>query len=1356
MPSVFADHLFTIMGRFTVLLLFMLYSISSIGQQSYSSGTYTQDFNGLPNSGTFSFIGLGNGPFNFTAAPLNVATMNGWQLLKFTGSGSNAVFLVGTGSGNGGGAYSFGSTGSTDRAVGSLASGTVTSAFGILLTNNSGTAIGSFTITYRGEQWRNGGSNTQNKLAFSYKIGGNISGTGFTAEPLLDFVSLKTSSTAATLDGNASGNFTTISATVSNIVWPDGATLVLKWADNDETGADDGLAIDDFNFTGFPAPPTISTVTTSFTNNFGNVFVGSSSSSSTFSVSGANLTDSIIITPPAGFEMRTGANPFSTSHIALAHTGGTVASTNIDVRFTPSSAIGYNGNISCTSTGAQSQFIPVSGTGLASDFPTKLVITSVNGGIDAEATYPFSVVVQAQDNLNVPQNVTANTVVQLTLGSGGGTLSGSLTDSILAGTNSVTFTNVIYDQEESSIVINAARTKGDTLIAGNSAPFNVLAKASFLRFVGVPASGVTNTNLSTFTVEARRADNTVDNLFTDTITISLYSGTGTLTGTLKRKAVGGVATYNDLQIDQPGYFALQAVAPGVSLDVSINVYISIPAVFTELVVPQYFGSKSAGSTNDTRTPFAVCFRIDNLVPNTSYDLRIGLGVTNGATPDAVTSYGAGNLWNQSAFNANNLLNYFTTDGSGSSGPVWVYIEPTGNASRFDAGQTHTIRVGYAINGSGSFPPSAPNFVGSKIMTALDIATTARTVSTADDGAFLKGSANACISGKYILLYDNMAGSGDPLFSYMARTAIPTQTTQSQLPAAINDIYLQSGTSAIGDFPAVIPIGVNNANGVRRIEARYADNTLASFATNATGNWNTGGNTTTITRRSVATIQNSSAPLNTVTVEVTGTGPSCNGGSGGTDGFAIATATSTANPVSYSWNSIPLQTTDTATGLAAGNYTVIVTDNNTCTASASIQLNNSTPATSFFDTTCDSYSLPWGGTATVTGDYVHTYINTAGCDSIVTAHLTIKQSSTPSAFPAVACDSYTLPWGGTVNSNGAYDHTYTNAAGCDSIITINVTINHASTPTSFSATGCDSYTLPWGGTVNMSGSYDHTYTNAAGCDSMVTAMVTIDISSTYYADGDGDGYGAGAPVQACIQPPNTSTLNTDCNDTLSSVNPGATEICANGIDDNCDNQVDEGCPAALAFDVKCFIQGYMDEFNPGLMKSVLVNQGVGADPNEVDTVMVILHDEFTYADLDTFRGLLHTDGMINCTFSHAGISNAYFVSVKSKNTLETWSAAAVPMSQGSYDFSTDFTQAYPDVNNPNPQMTLVAGVWTIYSGDVNQDGQVAGDDFNIVESDVTGQAFGYNVTDITGEGPTDGADFNLLESNVSFGLFVAHP
>jgi hypothetical protein len=158
--------------------------------------------------------------------------------------------------------------------------------------------------------------------------------------------------------------------------------------------------------------------------------------------------------------------------------------------------------------------------------------------------------------------------------------------------------------------------------------------------------------------------------------------------------------------------------------------------------------------------------------------------------------------------------------------------------------------------------------------------------------------------------------------------------------------------------------------------------------------------------------------------------------------------------------------------------------------ANVTIHYSSTPTSFYATACDNYDLPWDGSVNISGSYMHTYENAAGCDSVVTANITISYSSTPTSFYTTACDSYDLPWSESVTTSGAYDHTYTNSAGCDSIVTVNVTVKYSSNPTSFDATACDSYELPWGGSVSSSGSYMHTYGNAAGCDSVVTANVTI--------------------------------------------------------------------------------------------------------------------------------------------------------------------------------------------------------------------------------------------------------------------------
>ncbi|MBL8006272.1 MAG: hypothetical protein JNJ56_01975 [Ignavibacteria bacterium] len=276
--------------------------------------------------------------------------------------------------------------------------------------------------------------------------------------------------------------------------------------------------------------------------------------------------------------------------------------------------------------------------------------------------------------------------------------------------------------------------------------------------------------------------------------------------------------------------------------------------YTELVVPKYIGSKTANGTNNARTPFAVCLRITGLQPNTAYDVQIGIGLIT----DAATSFGAGNIWNRNrnAFTGQRDTLAFTTDSNGDSGPFWSYLQPTGNSSRFNAGQIHNLRVGIAVTG-GSIS-NDPAYIGTKQITALDIAVTERTASTADDGAFIKGTGFTGEAGKYVLVYNDTSGTGDPLYSYQVRNSVATNTSQTELPALINDVFLQGGTSSAGDFAAVIPIGANNSNGVRRIEFRNPDNSIYSEYIDNNGIFPNGANTASITRRSAAVINRFSA------------------------------------------------------------------------------------------------------------------------------------------------------------------------------------------------------------------------------------------------------------------------------------------------------------------------------------------------------------------------------------------------------------------------------------------------------------------------------------------------------------------
>lgn len=80
-----------------------------------------------------------------------------------------------------------------------------------------------------------------------------------------------------------------------------------------------------------------------------------------------------------------------------------------------------------------------------------------------------------------------------------------------------------------------------------------------------------------------------------------------------------------------------------------------------------------------------------------------------------------------------------------------------------------------------------------------------------------------------------------------------------------------------------------------------------------------------------------------------------------------------------------------------------------------------------------------------------------------------------------------------------------------------------------------------------------FVNADDCDDNDD---TVNATTTYYVDADGDGYGTTAEdICSAVAPSGYATVDGDCDETNGGINPGATEILDDGIDQNCDG-VDE--------------------------------------------------------------------------------------------------------------------------------------------------------------------------------------------------------
>ena len=200
------------------------------------AGRYAQNFDALPSIGTNTWS--------------NNFTLPGW-IAQRTGSGTNIV--ADAGSSTGGNLYSYGSTNTADRALGSIGSANATAGsfgWGVNLQNTSGRTVTLAALAFAGEQWRNSAAAAQ-VINFSYRKGTNATAdltptinTGWTNRAAFNFTSPVSGGSASALNGNLAANRAVVQSGLDLTLAP-GEWITLRWQDPDHNGNDHGLAIDD-------------------------------------------------------------------------------------------------------------------------------------------------------------------------------------------------------------------------------------------------------------------------------------------------------------------------------------------------------------------------------------------------------------------------------------------------------------------------------------------------------------------------------------------------------------------------------------------------------------------------------------------------------------------------------------------------------------------------------------------------------------------------------------------------------------------------------------------------------------------------------------------------------------------------------------------------------------------------------------------------------------------------------------------------------------------------------------------------------------------------------------------------------
>jgi hypothetical protein len=179
-------------------------------------------------------------------------------------------------------------------------------------------------------------------------------------------------------------------------------------------------------------------------------------------------------------------------------------------------------------------------------------------------------------------------------------------------------------------------------------------------------------------------------------------------------------------------------------------------------------------------------------------------------------------------------------------------------------------------------------------------------------------------------------------------------------------------------------------------------------------------------------------------------------------------------------------------ISAGTYSRTISSSNGCDSVVTLTLNVlPSSATSLTASICQGQSYHFGAQLLISsGTYTRSLTAANGCDSLVTLTLSIRESTTASLSASI-CQGQTFAFGNqNLAASGVYSRTLTASNGCDSLITLTLTVNIGGSST-INASICQGQSYSFGSqNLVASGTYQTTLTAANGCDSIVTLNLLV--------------------------------------------------------------------------------------------------------------------------------------------------------------------------------------------------------------------------------------------------------------------------